>query len=88
MNSAKFPLYPKCLEGSNIPQPHFLCANLVIPGSMFCLKEMPCPSKAKINPHCRHRQCHLKRVASLGNKLNSTWTPRNVGYVNNKMGKS
>ena len=48
---------------------------------------MVCPSRAIINPHW-HRQHHLKGVARLGNKLNSTWTTWNVGHVNNKEVKS
>jgi len=63
MDSSKYALYAKCLEGIDIP--------LINPGSMFCLNEMQCPSKAKKNPH-QHRQRHLKGVARLGDKLNST----------------
>ena len=48
----------------------------------MCYK-MVCLSKARINRHW-HRQHHLKGVATLGNKQNSTWTTRNVGYVNSK----
>ena len=62
MDSAKYALYAKCLESIDIPH--------LYPGSMFCLNEMQCPSKAKINPH-RHRHRHLKGAARLGNKLNS-----------------
>ena len=54
---------------------------------MFCLNEIECPLKVKINPH-RHHQRRLKGVARLGNKLNSPWTTRNVGHVNIKEGKS
>ena len=79
MDSAKYALNAKCLEGIDIP--------LLSPGSMFCLNEMQCPLKAKINPH-RHRQGHLNGVARLVNKLNSPWTTRNVGHVNNKGGQS
>ena len=32
--------------------------------------------------------CDLKGVARLGNKLNTTWTTRNVSHVNNKERKS
>ena len=51
MDLAKYAIYARCLKGIDIP--------LLNPGSMFCLNEMQCPSKAKINPH-RHRQRHLK----------------------------
>ena len=43
MDSAKYTLYAKYLEGIDIP--------LLNPGSMFCLNEMQCPLIAKINPH-------------------------------------
>ena len=80
MDSAKYALYAKWLEGIDIL--------LLNQSSTFCLNEMECPSKEKINPH-GHRQRHLnKGVARLGNKLNSPWTTRNVGHVNNKEGKS
>ena len=79
MYSAKYALNAKCLEDIDIP--------LLNPRSMFCLKERKCPLKAKINPH-RHRQRHLNGVARLENKLNSPWTTRNVGHVNNKGGQS
>ena len=42
-------------------------------------------SKNKSSIAC---QRYLKGVARLGNKLNSTWTTRNVGHVNNKERKS
>ena len=47
---------------------------------------MVCPLRAIMVPHWQ-RQHHLKGVARLGNKLNSTWTTRNVVQVNNKQGK-
>ena len=79
MDSGKYALYAKCLGGIDIP--------LINPGSLFCLNEMQIPSKAKTNPQ-QHRQRHLKGVTRLGDKLNYTWTTRNVGHVNNKEGKS
>ena len=79
MDSGKYALYAKCLEGIDI--------SLINPGSVFCLNEMQCPSKTNTNPH-QHRQRHLKGVARLGDKITSTWTTRNVGHVNNKEGKS
>ena len=55
--------------------------------SMIRFKKMVRPSRVKINPHW-HRQHPVKGVARLENKLNCTWTPRNLGHVNNKERKS
>ena len=76
-------LYAKSFEGSNKSCALRLCVpTLLIKVSKIFLNKK-CLLRARINPHW-HCQHHLKGFATLGNKLNSTWTTRNVGHINSK----